>query len=480
MKTDNVNLKKNDEIELSITALSSEGSGIGHYKGLAVFVDSAAVGDILKVHIIKVKSSYAVGKVVKIIKPSKHRIPPDCPVYDRCGGCSYRHISYEQELTVKRQRVEDALRRIGGLNIGVDEIISQENVNGYRNKAQYPIGFDADGRTVIGFYARKSHRIIDCRNCALQPPEFESILNVIAKWAAENGVSFYDEEKHKGLLRHIYLRKGRTTKQTMVCLVINGNNVPKKEKLIQALTETDETVCSVVLNINRNKTNVILGAECITIYGSDFIEDELCGLRFRISPLSFYQVNPAGAKLLYKKAAELAELKKTDVLLDLYCGAGTIGLSMADKVEKVIGAEIIEPAIENAKENARLNGIENAEFFCSDAAEISAKLLEKGFKPTVIVLDPPRKGCSREMVETAVKLKPERIVYVSCDPATLARDCKLFGELGYEAKKAVAVDMFPRTVHVETVVFMSKKKKRKPILCGDNRMSDRTIPFEKK
>ncbi len=454
---DKVNLKKNDEIELSITALSSEGSGIGHYKGMAVFVDSAAVGDTLKVHIIKVKSSYAVGKIVKIIKPSKHRIPPDCPVYDRCGGCSYRHISYEQELTVKRQRVEDALRRIGGLNISVDEIISQENTDCYRNKAQYPIGFDADGKTVIGFYARKSHRIIDSRNCALQPPEFEAILNVIAKWAAENGVSFYDEEKHQGLLRHIYLRKGRVTGQTMVCLVINGDSVPKADKLIHTLAETDKTVCSVVLNINRNKTNVILGETCKTLFGSDFIEDELCGLRFRISPLSFYQVNPAGAELLYKKAAEMAKLKKTDVLLDLYCGAGTIGLSMADKVKKVIGAEIIEPAIENAKENARLNGIENAEFFCSDAAEISARLLEKGFQPTVIVLDPPRKGCSREMVETAVKLSPKRIVYVSCDPATLARDCKLFGELGYEAKKAVAVDMFPRTVHVETVVQLVRK-----------------------
>ena len=454
MKTNK--LKKNDEIELTITALSSEGSGIGHFEGLAVFVDSAAVGDILKTHIIKVKSSYAVGKIVKIIKPSKHRIPPDCPVYDRCGGCSYRHIRYEQELEVKRQRVEDALRRIGGLNISVGEILHIEDTNGYRNKAQYPIGFDADGRTVIGFYAKKSHRIIDCRSCALQPPEFEAILNAIAKWAAENGVGFYDEEKHKGLLRHIYLRKGRTTNQTMVCLVINGNNVPKKEKLIQALTETDETVCSVVLNINRNKTNVILGAECITIYGSDFIEDELCGLKFRISPLSFFQVNPAGAEILYRKAAELAQLKSTDTLLDLYCGAGTIGLSMADKVKNVIGAEIIEPAIENAKENARLNGIENAEFFCSDAAEISAKLLEKGFEPNVIVLDPPRKGCSREMIETAVKLGPERIVYVSCDPATLARDCKIFAQLGYETKKAVAVDMFPRTVHVESVVLLTK------------------------
>ena len=454
MKTDR--LKKNDEIELSITALSSEGSGVGHYEGLAVFVDSAAVGDCLKVHIIKVKSSYAVGKIVKIIKPSKHRITPDCPVYDRCGGCSYRHIRYEQELEVKRQRVEDALRRIGGLDICVDEIISPSDTNGYRNKAQYPIGFDADGKTVIGFYARKSHRIIDCRSCALQPPEFEAILGVIAKWAAESGVSFYDEEKHKGLLRHIYLRKGSVTKQTMVCLVINGESIPKKEKLIKTLTETDETVCSVVLNINREKTNVILGETCKTLYGSDDIEDELCGLKFRISPLSFYQVNPAGAALLYRKAAEMAQLQESDVLLDLYCGAGTIGLSMAKQVKKVVGAEIIEQAIENAKENARLNGIENAEFFCSDAAEISARLLEKGFKPNVVVLDPPRKGCSREMIETAVKLSPERIVYVSCDPATLARDCKIFGELGYEAKKAVAVDMFPRTVHVETVVLMSK------------------------
>lgn len=456
MKTREAKLKKNDEIELEITALTSQGSGVGRFGGLAVFVEGAAAGDRLLAHIIKVKSSYAVGIIKKIIRPSEQRIPADCPVCGKCGGCSYRHITYEAELQMKKQSVQDALSRIGGLSVEVDEILSAKSSDGYRNKAQYLVGMSADGKTLIGFYAKKSHRIIDCRSCLLQPPEFEKILRTVEKWAAQSGVTLYDGEKNTGLLRHIYIRKGRKTGQTMVCLVINGDGVPKQERLIAALTEADDTVCSIILNFNKEKTNVILGESCRTIWGEDFIEDELCSLKFQISPLSFYQVNPGGAELLYGKAKEYAALTKDETLLDLYCGAGTIGLSMADEAKKVVGVEIIPQAIENARQNAENNAIENAEFFCADAADVSADLLSKGFSPDVIVLDPPRKGCSREMLETAVKLNPERIVYVSCDPATLARDCAVFASLGYEAQKACAVDMFPRTAHVECVVLLSR------------------------
>ncbi len=451
-------LKKNDEITLEITAITSQGSGVGHFEKMAVFVEGAVSGDKLSVHIIKVKSSYAVGIIKKITKPSRHRIISDCPVSDKCGGCSYRHIKYEHELEMKKQVVEDALQRIGGLDIKVEEILSIENQNHYRNKGQYPVGMDKDGKTLIGFYAKRSHRIVDCRDCALAPKEFEKILKVCEKWGAEAGVSFYDETTGRGILRHIYLRKADKTKETMVCLVINADTVPKKEKLISSLLEADSTICSVVLNINKEKTNVILGDKCETVYGRDYIEDELCSLRFRISALSFFQVNPKGTELLYNKAREYAQLKPTDVLLDLYCGAGTIGLSMAKNAEKVIGVEIIEAAIENAKANAKLNGIENARFICDDAGGAAKTLFEEGIRPNVIVLDPPRKGCSRDVIDTVVSMKPERIVYVSCDPATLARDCKIFAELGYKTEKATAVDMFPRTVHVETVVLLSQRR----------------------
>lgn len=449
-------LNKNDEITLDITALSSQGSGIGHYEGMAVFVEGAAVGDKLIVHIIKVKSNYAVGIIKKILKPSKHRIPSDCFVSDKCGGCSYRHISYAQELEVKKQRVQDALERIGGLDIKVDEIIGCEENEHYRNKAQYPVGMDSVGHTLIGFYAKRSHRIIDCRNCKLQPESFEGILKTLERWFALAGISCFDEQTGKGIIRHIYLRKAQATGQTMVCLVINSDDIPQKDKLIELLTAQDKTICSIVLNINKKRTNVILGEVCKTIWGKDYIEDILCGLTFRISPLSFYQVNAKGAQVLYSKAKEYADLKGDETLLDLYCGAGTIGLSMARNVKQVIGVEIIEQAIENANENAKLNGIDNVRFICDDAGGAAQTLAEEGLIPDVVVLDPPRKGCSRQTIDAVVSMRPRRVVYVSCDPATLARDCKLFEEQGYKVQKATAVDMFARTVHVETVCLMSK------------------------
>lgn len=449
-------LKKNDDITLDITAVSSLGSGVGHFEKMAVFVEGAVTGDKLLVHIIKVKSSYAIGIIKKIIKASKYRIQSDCAVSDRCGGCSYRHIDYAHELEMKKQSVQDALKRIGSLDVEVEEILSAGEICHYRNKGQYPVGMDKDGHTLIGFYAKKSHRIVNCRDCKLQPKEFEKILKVVEHWAALYGVSIYNEATHKGTLRHIYIRRAYRTNQIMVCLVINADSVPKIDKLKEELLDLNSNICSIVLNINKDDTNVILSDKCITVYGSEYIEDILCGLKFRISPLSFYQVNPKGTEILYGKAKELAEPNKNKTILDLYCGAGTIGMSMAKSAKQIIGVEIIPQAIENAKENAKLNGIENARFICSDAGSCAKLLSQEGLRPDVVILDPPRKGCSADVIEAVSQMSPERIVYVSCDSATQARDCKSFAQVGYETVRAVAVDMFPRTVHVECVVLLTK------------------------
>ena len=456
MKKETV-IKKNDDIFLAVTALTSQGSGLGRYKDMAVFVEGTAPGDEIEAHIIKVKSSYAVGKIKKIIKPAPCRVESDCAYDSRCGGCAYRHISYETELEIKRQSVEDALRRIGGLDIGVEEILSIDTPEHYRNKAQIPVGISEEGELLTGFYSKRTHRIINSTDCCLQRKDFHALLTAVRQYILENPVTIYDEGTGKGLLRHIYLRQARATGETMVCLVINGDTVPRKERLIEKLLETELNIKSVVLNINKKDTNVVLGDECITIYGSDYIEDILCGLRFRISPLSFYQVNPEGTELLYGKAKEYAALTGEETLLDLYCGTGTIGLTMADKVKKLIGVEIIPQAIENAKENARLNGIENARFVCDDATGMAKTLYDEGIRPDVVILDPPRKGCTAEVIETVAKMSPDRVVYVSCDPATLARDLAVFERLGYETVKATAVDMFPRTTHVETVCLLSRK-----------------------
>ena len=451
-------LKKNDDIKLSVTALTSMGSGIGRFENMAVFVDGTAPGDEITAHIIKVKKNYAVGKLLKLHKKSKMRTESDCPVDARCGGCAYRHIKYENELEIKKQTVTDAMQRIGGIDLECEEILSIKEPQFYRNKAQIPVGLDPEGKIITGFYSKKSHRIIDCDECRLQHRDFPKLIEAVRKYVYENPVSIYNEETGEGLLRHIYLRKGVKTGQTMVCLVINGDTIPRKDKLIDKLLETDVSITSVVLNKNSKDTNVVLGDVCETVYGSDFIEDELCGLRFRISPLSFYQVNPEGTELLYKRARDYAGLTGGEVLLDLYCGAGTIGMTMAEKAKQVIGVEIIPQAIENAKENAKLNGIENVRFICDDAKGAAKTLYDEGIRPDVVVVDPPRKGCSPEVLETIAKMSPDRVVYVSCDPATLARDCAAMKELGYEVGRLSAVDMFPRTTHVESVVLLSQRR----------------------
>ena len=448
-------LKKNQEIELLIEGYTAEGNGVGHFDGMAVFVSGTAKGDTVLAHIIKAKKSYAVAIVKKILNPSKNRIPVDCESFRSCGGCAYRHISYEAEKTLKEQKVRDAFLRIGHLDVKIMPIITDKTER-YRNKAQYPVGFDKEIKT--GFYAQKSHRIINIDDCVLQPKEFSTIVKIVRKWIAEYGISIYDNENYKGLIRHIYIRKAFVTGQIMVCLVCNGTEIPKCSQLCSQLKNV-EGVSSVVLNVNTEKTNVILGKECKTLWGSDFIEDVLCGVKIKISPLSFYQVNHDCAEKLYAKAGEYAGENGSETVLDLYCGAGTIGLSMANKIGRLIGVEIVKEAVEDAKENAKNNNINNAEFYCGDAKDAVKMLRDKGITPNTVILDPPRKGCDKEVISCVAEMNPEKIVYVSCDVSTQARDCAFFKELGYETLEVTPVDMFPRTAHTESVALLVKSNK---------------------
>lgn len=450
-------LSKNDDIKLNIDSLTSEGSGIGRYDGFAVFVRGVVPGDEITAHIIKCSKNYAIAIVKDIIKPSKYRIESDCPVSDKCGGCSFRNVSYDEELKYKRTRVNDALERIGKLDIEVEEIIGADCTQNYRNKAQYPVSI-CDGELFAGFYAYKSHRIICCDDCKLQPIEFKAGLDAFRIWVEKADITSYDENTGKGLLRHIYFRKGFATGDIMVCAVINSGKLPQSELLVSLLKEKVAGLKSVVININREKSNVILGKESKTLWGDDYISDELLGKKFVISPNSFYQVNHAQCEKLYSKARDYANLGGDEVLLDLYCGVGTIGLTMADSVKQLVGIEIIPQAIENAKINAKLNNIDNAKFICADAPKGAEILKSEGIKPDVIILDPPRKGCAPSLFDTVCQMNPKRIVYVSCDSSTLARDLKILEEKGYKTKKVSAVDMFPRTPHIETVVQLVRKK----------------------
>ena len=452
----NTHLKKNDVVTLQVTGCSSEGSGVGHYNGQAVFVAGAAAGDAVECLIIKAKSNYAVGKLLHVLKASPDRIQPDCPVFPRCGGCVFRHISYDAELRIKEQRVLDAFTRIGHLNVSLQPIVPSPQADGYRNKAQYPVE-SVNGRLHAGFYAPFSHRVIDCKSCRLQPPAFAPIIQTVARWAEKYKIPVYDEKTGKGLLRHIYLRRGFATGEMMVCLVVNADRIFKEQALVDALLKTDENVKTVLLNTNKEDTNVVLGETNRVLYGRGYIEDILCGKRFRISSLSFYQVNHDQAEQLYKTAAAFALTPNTKTLVDLYCGTGTIGLTMADKVERLIGVEIVKDAVKDAKINAQLNGMQNTEFLCADAAAAALALQKRGIAPDTVILDPPRKGCDEALLQTVSDMAPERIVYISCDPATLARDCAVLTARGYTVQIVAPFDMFPRTSHVETVVRLSRQ-----------------------
>lgn len=453
-------MKKNDICTLTITGLTSEGSGVGRTDdGMAVFVPLTAVGDVISCKIVKVNKSYAFGIINKIIEPSDSRCQNDCEVYSKCGGCVYRHISYEAELTAKEQTVKDAFKRLGGLDVNFEPILGCEQTERYRNKAQYPLAYDENGKAVCGFFAPRSHRVIPCGDCLLQPELFTKITNDICKYIDEKHLPIYDEKSGKGLIRHIYLRQGFHSGEVMVCLIVTRADKKLFKKLSDRLCGKYPEIKSIVLNVNSKNTNVITGEKCVTISGKDNIDDIMCGKKITISPLSFYQVNTAQAERLYAIAKDYAQLNENDTLLDLFCGAGTVGLSMSDGINKLIGGEIIPQAIENAKNNASNNNVKNAEFYCGDAGEIAHSLAEKGIKPNVIITDPPRKGCDEQTLSSIIKMSPERIVMISCNPATAARDCAYLSENGYSVKKARAVDLFPRTGHVETVVLMSKVQK---------------------
>ncbi len=446
-------MQKNDEIILNVTDVTNEGSGVGKYDGMAIFVPLTAVGDTVKVKILKVKKSYAFGKLLEIITPSPDRVTPDCPVFNQCGGCAFRHISYEAELKIKENKVYEAIKRIGGVDLAPNPIMFDESSNRYRNKAQLPISNDG----CAGFFAFHSHRIIPIDDCKLQPEEFKSIINICEKWIKRHNISIYSEENGNGLMRHIYLRKAEKTQETMVVFVINGDAVPFADEIISELKGIlGNSLKSVQLNINKKNTNVILGEECKVIYGEAYITDILCDVKVRLSPLSFYQVNRNMAEKLYRKAAKYANPSAKN-LLDLYCGTGTIGLSMANTAKSVIGVEIIPDAIKDAEFNAKINGIKNTRFICGDAAKAAEKLSEEKIKTDIVIVDPPRKGCSPQLIETISKdFSPERVVYVSCDPATLARDIKLFDTFGYKLIEYTPCDLFPRTSHVETVALLIK------------------------
>ena len=450
-------LKKNQIEEAEITAMSSDGNGIAKIDGMVVFVPYTAVGDKLKIRIVKVQKNYSFGIIEEILEPSPDRVDDHCPVYKKCGGCAFRHISYEAELRHKAEFVQSNLRRLGGLDPVMLPITPSPLVQGYRNKAQYPIR-EYDGKIEAGFFAKRSHRVISCASCDLQPAFFEQILEYTKQFLEEYHISAYDEQTGKGKVRHLYIRYGEVSGEVMVCLVVNSERLPHAAEYVEGLLKVCPQVVSVVLNINREQNNVILGQKCITLYGKDTIEDTLCDVRFELSPLSFYQVNRQAAEKLYRLAAEMAQFEGNELLIDLYCGAGTIGLSMASKVRELIGVEIVPDAVENAKENAKRCGVENARFICADAKEAAAQLAAENLHPDVIVVDPPRKGCDLEVLQAIAAMAPKRLVMISCNSASLARDCKELEALGYHLEKAAPVDLFPRTTHVETVVLLSQQK----------------------
>ena len=449
-------LKKNDLLTLTVTDLTNEGMGVAKHDGYVLFIPKTAIGDVIEARVLKVLSSHGFAKCEKIITPSETRTETDCPVFTKCGGCLFRHIRYDAELAIKKSWVDEHFHRIGKLDISCDTIIPSPAENEYRNKAQIPCAADKDGNPAFGFFAPHSHRIIPCDSCKLQPAFYTEITKTVENWMKECKIAPYNEETHSGILRHLFIRDGRVSGEIMVCLVANSKKLPSSNILVEKLLKTNPKIASIVLNVNQKKGNESLGNQCITLYGKPAIRDTLCGVSFEISPLSFYQVNHDGAEVLYRTAAEFAELSEGDVLLDLYCGVGTIGLSMANKAGTLIGVEVIPAAIENAKENAKRNGIANAEFICADAGEAATKLANANMKPDVVIVDPPRKGCGEDVISAMKKLSPKRIVMVSCNSATAARDCARLREIGYEPTKMRAVDMFPRTGHVECVVCLTR------------------------
>ena len=453
-------LQKNQILTLRIERLSSDGSGVAHSAdGEAVFVPGTAPGDEARVRIVKDCGRYAFGILDELLTPSPDRVPVDCPVAGPCGGCSLRHLDYAAELRAKQESVLDAFRRIGGLEVPVLDILPSPEVDRYRNKVQFPVGVGKNGAPCIGFYAGRTHRIVPCPDCKLQPGVLNEIGNALCAFFAQQGIRPYDEQIGKGLVRHIFLRRGAHSGQIMVCLVCTRAKLPHAEQLCTALREQFPAISTILLNVNAKNTNVILGSENHILYGPGYIEDTLCGVPVRLGPLSFYQVNTLAAERLYGVAAQYAQLAPDDTLLDLYCGMGTIGLSMADQCRELIGVEIVPEAIESAKANAARMGeavAAKSRFFCADAGQAATQLAAEGLHPDIVMLDPPRKGCDEATLSAVVRMAPRRVVYVSCNPATAARDAAWLEKNGYHAEKVQPVDLFPRTKHVEAVLLLTK------------------------
>ena len=447
-------LEKGKIYEAVISDYTAEGQGVAKIDGCAVFVPNAIVGERVLVRIEKAQKTWAAGKITELLEKSPHRVNRECPVAKLCGGCDFWHMDYEEETRMKAERVRQALNRIGRENLEEIPILSAPTCHDYRNKAQYPVS-SKKGRVFAGFFKAGTHQVVENDRCLILPEEADRIKKIVIDYVNHYRISAYDEESHKGLLRHIYVRRGAVSQQVLVCLVVNGKKLPHPEDLIKRLQGVPGFT-TLVLSVNTKKGNTILGDEFITLYGPGYIEDMLCGLNFRLSARSFYQVNHHQAERLYEAAISQAQITKEDTVLDLYCGVGTITLCMAKAAGKVIGVEVIPQAVEDAKDNAKRNGIENAEFFCGDAGEAAFALEAKGVKADVVVVDPPRKGLNADAIEALARFAPRRIVYVSCDPATLSRDVALLKERGYTLKNAMAADLFPRCAHIESIVCLSK------------------------
>ncbi len=462
-------MQKNDLIRVEITDINNLGCGVGHLQnagertGQTVFVKGAVTGEEIEGRVIKVAKNYLVARIERILTPSAHRIAENsCRASVGCGGCAYRHVTYEHELELKRGYVQTAFRKAGLPDVSVEAVRSTYELTGYRNKAQYPFAKAKDGRVTAGFFATNTHRVVEAKDCSLQPKIFGEILSYFCEFADRYGISVYDEESGKGLLRHLYLRMGKVSGEGMVCPVINGDRLPHEEILVRELTERFPMITCLTVNTNTENTNVVLGEKYRLLYGRAWIEDTLCGLNFRITPQSFYQVNHDACELLYGLAGERACLTGGELLLDLYCGIGSIGLSMARDAREVLGMEIVESAARAADENAKRNNIQNASFFCGDAGDPNGLLRraeqERGdLTDAVVIIDPPRKGTTRELIEGIAERNIRRVVYVSCNPDTLARDCAIFHEFGYEIGTVTPVDLFPRTGHVESVVCLERR-----------------------
>ena len=453
-------VRKNTVHPLHIEGYTAEGMGVARLDGRVVFIPGTIRGEDWEVQLLKVNKGVAWGKGTRLISPSPVRQEPDCPYSGRCGGCQYRHMSYEEELAAKGQRVRDALERVGGVHLELPPVLGAESPLRYRNKVQFPVGADKNGVPCIGFYAGRTHRIVPCPDCKLQPSMLNEIGNALCAFFARQGIRPYDEQSGKGLVRHIFLRRGAHSGQIMVCLVCTRAKLPHAEQLCTVLRGQFPAISTILLNVNAKNTNVILGSENHILYGPGYIEDTLCGVPVRLGPLSFYQVNTLAAERLYGVAAQYAQLTPDDTLLDLYCGMGTIGLSMAGQCRELIGVEIVPEAIESAKANAARMGeavAAKSRFFCADAGQAATQLAAEGLHPDIVMLDPPRKGCDEATLSAVVRMAPRRVVYVSCNPATAARDAAWLEKNGYHTEKVQPVDLFPRTKHVEAIVSLQRE-----------------------